>query len=425
MLEPATLVIALTLCTAAQTAPVAFDDAYTTPQGDNLSVDDPGVLDNDQDADGDPLTAVLVSPAQQGGLLTLLADGSFEYEPGTFLGVESFTYKANDGTQDSNPATITFTVTAGTTAIEYTNEAAYLSALSALGYTAHVEGFEDDAVWGVARSPITQPSVTSQGISWSSDIGSSQVTTGPGPALQGSYGFFALPHGDYLAGPQCLTPGVCTDRWNGTSVEPLVAIGGWIKSAGQGKVNLILDADEANPFGFGGGHVSVGHRFLGVIAPAGFTSFEFRELEGTSDDAVYLFGDRFTFARATAESWTDLGQALGGTHGNPALVGTGTLVGGDPMELALSNALAGTTAWIVVGFAQVNAPFKGGILVPDVAPPAFVIPLPTDVNGELVVGGTWPGGIPSGFATYFQYWIQDPAGPLGFSASNAIVGTTP
>src|SRR5439155_14063122 len=71
------------------------------------------VLGNDTDADGNPLTAVLVSgslPAQ--GTLTLNANGSFTFTPAlNFNGPATFTYKANDGSLDSNTATVTITVT--------------------------------------------------------------------------------------------------------------------------------------------------------------------------------------------------------------------------------------------------------------------------------------------------------------------------
>jgi hypothetical protein len=91
--------------------PVAADDSYTTEEGTTLNVAAPGVLGNDTDAEGDPLTAVLDGgPAN--GSLTLNADGSFSYTPAAgFSGNDSFAYHANDGLADSNVAAVTITVT--------------------------------------------------------------------------------------------------------------------------------------------------------------------------------------------------------------------------------------------------------------------------------------------------------------------------
>ena len=91
--------------------PVAADDSYTTDEDTPLNVAAPGVLGNDTDADGDPLTALLVVGTSDGAL-TLNADGSFDYTPDAdFNGSDSFTYRANDGTVSSTLATVTITVT--------------------------------------------------------------------------------------------------------------------------------------------------------------------------------------------------------------------------------------------------------------------------------------------------------------------------
>ena len=94
------------------TAPVALADAYTTAQSTPLTVAQPGVLANDTDAESDPLTAAVVTnPAN--GTLTLNPDGSFAYAPNAnFNGIDTFTYRASDGTNLSNIATVTVTVTA-------------------------------------------------------------------------------------------------------------------------------------------------------------------------------------------------------------------------------------------------------------------------------------------------------------------------
>ncbi|MCK5654348.1 MAG: cadherin-like domain-containing protein, partial [Dehalococcoidia bacterium] len=92
-------------------APVAIDDAYSVDEDTPLTVSALfGVLANDTDADGDTLAAILVSDVGH-GTLTLNTDGSFSYTPSAgFTGSDSFTYKANDGTDDSNVATVTITV---------------------------------------------------------------------------------------------------------------------------------------------------------------------------------------------------------------------------------------------------------------------------------------------------------------------------
>ncbi|MDT3778353.1 DUF2341 domain-containing protein [Nitrospira sp. MA-1] len=71
-----------------------------------------GVLANDTDADGDPLTAIQVSadPANAQSF-SFNADGSFSYTPvANFTGTDTFTYKVNDGTDDGNTVVVTINV---------------------------------------------------------------------------------------------------------------------------------------------------------------------------------------------------------------------------------------------------------------------------------------------------------------------------
>jgi VCBS repeat-containing protein len=89
--------------------PVAQDDGYSVDQ-DNVLADPVGVLHNDTDPNGDPLTAVLVDGPANGDL-ALNPDGTFTYAPNAgWSGTDTFTYKANDGQADSNVATVTLTV---------------------------------------------------------------------------------------------------------------------------------------------------------------------------------------------------------------------------------------------------------------------------------------------------------------------------
>jgi len=102
-------------------APVAAADSYTTPEDSVLSVPVAGLLStgingasilaNDSDVDGDPLTALLVTDVSHGSLV-LNSDGSFTYTPAQdFYGIDSFTYVACDGPDDSPVTTVTINVT--------------------------------------------------------------------------------------------------------------------------------------------------------------------------------------------------------------------------------------------------------------------------------------------------------------------------
>ncbi len=90
--------------------PVATSDAYTTPYETTLTVIAPGVLSNDHDPDGQDLQALLlVGPAH--GQLTLGTNGQIDYVPDAgYSGSDSFTYRAYDGIDHSNVATVTVTV---------------------------------------------------------------------------------------------------------------------------------------------------------------------------------------------------------------------------------------------------------------------------------------------------------------------------
>ena len=106
-----TATVAITV-TVVNNPPVAGNDSYSTPRRTTLSVPANGVLANDSDPDGDALTAVLVTnPAH--GSVALNGNGSFTYTPtGDYTGPDAFTYRASDGSLNSNTASVAITVTA-------------------------------------------------------------------------------------------------------------------------------------------------------------------------------------------------------------------------------------------------------------------------------------------------------------------------
>lgn len=101
--------------TATNDAPITTADTAQAFAGNTLYVDTAsGVLANDFDYENDALTAVLVSGPGSGSL-TLNADGSWNYTPAPgFLGTDTFTYTANDGSLNSSPTeTVTIEVILG------------------------------------------------------------------------------------------------------------------------------------------------------------------------------------------------------------------------------------------------------------------------------------------------------------------------
>ncbi len=93
-------------------APVAVNDTLTVQQNASATrTAAQGVLANDSDPDANPLTAALVDQPQH-GTVNLSANGGTRYTPTPgYQGSDSFTYRANDGTTNSNVATVNITVT--------------------------------------------------------------------------------------------------------------------------------------------------------------------------------------------------------------------------------------------------------------------------------------------------------------------------
>ena len=112
-ISPTTSSVTLTLrdTNVVNTPPNADDDSYSTTVDVPLTVSaDAGVLNGDSDADGDPLVATFVD-APSNGSIEFNEDGSFTYTPNAgFVGTDSFTYQASDGTDASEIATVSITV---------------------------------------------------------------------------------------------------------------------------------------------------------------------------------------------------------------------------------------------------------------------------------------------------------------------------
>jgi hypothetical protein len=115
---------------------------------------------------------------------------------------------------------------------------------------------------------------------------------------------------------------------------------------------------------------------------------------------------------------TALGASKSGTLGHPVLKAYGTLQPDSPLQISLCNARPYATSHLVLGLSAVEAPFKGGIMVP--LPVAILMGIPVDPDGSMAGSFDWPDDVPTGFELYLQFWIEDPQGAHGVAASNGL-----
>ncbi len=159
----------------------------------------------------------------------------------------------------------------------FTDEAAFKNALTQ-SISENFDGPDWDGVRTIGTNIIAAPSVTSQGITWTSG---DRISTSEGPSRTG-WAIFSFEH---------TTP----DKLIGTATNTLFGVGGWFKvNTPPAKIHLTLDnttlVDFDDPI------IDTQHIFLGAINTAGFTTFEFSEVEGTLGDMKFFFADDFTFA---------------------------------------------------------------------------------------------------------------------------------
>lgn len=206
-------------------------------------------------------------------------------------------------------AAVFFPMTASAVPILYTDEAAYLAALTAGGYGTIFEGFEDDGAWAVTRTPNSASQVSNQGILWTSNFSANNISTSTmgGDPHGGIWGFYSNPHGDQNAETSDAVcdvpdpiPSECFlhDGFKGTSdgAGTLYGVGGWIDGTFGADVVLLLDGVVSD---FGPtGSVYPNWTFLGAIDSAGFTTFEFQDIDGKGGQGVFIFGDDFTIGAA-------------------------------------------------------------------------------------------------------------------------------
>jgi len=133
-------------------------------------------------------------------------------------------------------------------------------------------------------------------------------------------------------------------------------------------------------------------------------------------------GANVGFRIAALEPWYEFGVGLPGTTGTPTLSGTGLTVADEPVTVKLMNGLPGSVAVIFIGFSQINVPFNGGTLIPAAD---IILTRKVKPTGNINFSFTWPDGFPPQSVVFWQFWVFDPAGPMGLSATNGLQSTTP
>ncbi len=202
--------------------------------------------------------------------------------------------------------------------VVYTDKALFLADVAALGYSVIHESFEDDIAWADSRytvsNPGSIPTVTSQGIVWTSNYTENNISTGDvgGAAPDGTYAIYSLPHGKTTdSGLYCDSaqdPDIPVECYQNDGLkvgsetgDMLYAFGGRIDTANAGKVTFLLDGIDINSNATDNidnwqreGVLADNWTFVGVIDTDGFHTAELLELKGKDFQQVLMFADDFS-----------------------------------------------------------------------------------------------------------------------------------
>jgi hypothetical protein len=142
------------------------------------------------------------------------------------------------------------------------------------------------------------------------------------------------------------------------------------------------------------------------------------------DNARTLTNTKATVAafRATRVlEWCPLAGGVAGAQGEPVISGRGTVDNFVPIEIEVTNFRAGSVGAVVLGGAELNAPFAGGVIVPtlDVALTLFGSAAP------IIIPLSGIAALPPQAMVYAQCWFLDATGPAGWAASDGIKTTVP
>ncbi len=252
--------------------PVANDDdGYTIAEDGVLTNATPSVLDNDTDQDGDSLEAAeYTQPAN--GTVVVNVDGTFTYTPtAQFNGIDTFTYFAYDGTENSAlPATVTITVTGDNdapTAVDDTYsvvEDNVLTVLAADGVLKNDTDPEHDSLTAVKQYDVDP----SKGTLFLAFDGAFVFTPTLNYAGIVTFTYFASDYPANIPGLDSVAPATVTITVSNENDAPVVDDKTWS-----------VDENEAIDFVVG---------TLDVTDPDDDMTFSFNVLSGNTNSAFYI-----------------------------------------------------------------------------------------------------------------------------------------
>ncbi|HEX6131142.1 MAG TPA: Ig-like domain-containing protein, partial [Actinomycetota bacterium] len=144
-------------------SPVAVDDVYTVHSGRTLTVDAPGVLGNDTDADGDALSFGGFGPVSD-GTIAGSPDGSFTYTPPSgFTGSVTVAYLVLDGQGGEDSGTVTIhVVNSSPVAVddEYTVHGSHELTVAAPGVLANDTDADGDTLRWAGFGPVSDGTIS-------------------------------------------------------------------------------------------------------------------------------------------------------------------------------------------------------------------------------------------------------------------------
>lgn len=170
-----------------------------------------------------------------------------------------------------------------------TAEQQYLADAAGLGAEV-TESFET-APWTSVRWPLSQASITAQGITWSREGGG--ITTSAGDFHDGSYQVYAVDSNGIIHP----VPDGFTVQGDGITFR---AFGGWYLGNST-KIRFTVDGD-LNRVNFTGTEATIPQNwtFLGFIDTTPFTTVDIREADEQGDETKIFWADDFTFSTSGA-----------------------------------------------------------------------------------------------------------------------------